>query len=430
MQRFQIVLLAMLWTNQSAQAQSVIINEMSQGSDGGKEWVELLVVDDNLDLRGWELGDNDDGIWDAIAEFSSHSDWQSVARGTIIVIYNSGDVDGTITAAGGEDTTFGDKSVILGIDNSTYLIDTGAWGSTAGAFANSDGDDCPAIRDAADVIVHDMAVTHPVATISAPGTAKVKYFSDNTVEGVVDDSQWTEVSSSSATPGETNGGDNSNWVDQSLPVELSSWFASSTKGQVKLSWTTDSEIENQGFIIERTLRTSSFDGAQDDVSQWKEITSFTSNPDLLGQGSTSSRTNYTYIDKQVKVGETYSYRLSDVDYRGGVTRHSEIGVTVREADHDLKPSDVTLHAAFPNPFNPEVNLSFTLEQEVEDLSLEIYDLQGILIHTLSSGYHKTGTHEYMWNGNDGHGNAVSSGIYMVRLSTGSVVQIQRVTLLR
>ena len=113
-----------------------------------------------------------------------------------------------------------------------------------------------------------------------------------------------------------------------------------------------------------------------------------------------------------------------------ITGHAEIDVTVKDAGADLKPSDVKLNKAFPNPFNPEVNLSFTLENPAENLSLAIYDIQGILINTLSSGYHKTGAHEYRWNGNDGFGNAVSSGVYMVRLSGGSVVQIQRVTLLR
>ena len=216
-----------------------------------------------------------------------------------------------------------------------------------------------------------------------------------------------------------------NYTDGSLPVTLSLWTATSTRGTVNLSWTTDSEIENQGFIIERRR-----DRHAEPVEAWAQIASFAVNPDLLGQGSTSSRNDYSYMDKQVKVGKTYSYRLSDVDYRGSITRHAEIDVIVKAAGADLKPSDVKLHTAFPNPFNPDVNLSFTLENSAENLSLEIYDLQGILINTLSSGYHELGAHEFIWNGNDVKGNAVSSGVYMVRLSAGSVVQIQRVTLLR
>ncbi|MBL7026628.1 MAG: T9SS type A sorting domain-containing protein [Candidatus Marinimicrobia bacterium] len=213
--------------------------------------------------------------------------------------------------------------------------------------------------------------------------------------------------------------------DGSLPVELSVWKATSSKGVVKLFWTTDSEIENQGFIIERNQETG-------DKSQntWLEIASFSKNPELQGQGSTTSQNNYFFIDKQVKVGKTYSYRLSDVDYRGSITRHAEIDVIVKDTGADLKPSEVKLNKAFPNPFNPDVNLSFTLENPAENLSLAIYDIQGILINTLSSGYHEMGNHEFMWNGNDAHGNAVSSGVYLVRLSAESVVQIQRMTLLR
>ena len=237
---------------------------------------------------------------------------------------------------------------------------------------------------------------------------------------------WTTESySGNATPGALEGSQ-----ETSLPVELSIWKAVSSQGLVKLLWTTDSEIENQGFIIERNQRTSSFDGAQDDKAPWKEIASFATNDDLLGQGSTSAQNEYFFIDKQVKVGKTYSYRLSDVDYRGNITRHAEIKVTVKDAGADLKPSDVKLHNAFPNPFNPDVNLSFTLENEVAELSLEIYDIQGALVQTLSSGYHEIGNHDFKWNGFDTNDNAVSSGVYMVRLSAGSVVQIQRVTLLR
>ncbi|MBT5270478.1 MAG: T9SS type A sorting domain-containing protein, partial [Candidatus Marinimicrobia bacterium] len=232
---------------------------------------------------------------------------------------------------------------------------------------------------------------------------------------------WTTESySGNATPGELEG-----TQETSLPVVLSSWKATSSNGIVKLFWITDSEIENQGFIIERIQKT-------EDRSQnaWKEISSFTTNPDLLGQGSTSSQNEYSYIDMQVKVGKTYNYLLADVDYRGNITRHDEINVTVKDAGTDLKPSDVSLHAAFPNPFNPDVNLSFTLDNEASLLALEVYDIQGALVNTLSSGYHATGIHDFNWDGNDTQGNAVSSGVYMVRLSANSVVHIQRVTLLR
>lgn len=421
MQRIQFVMAVLSFTQLAIYGQSVVVNEMSQGSGGGKEWVELLVVDNSVDLRGWQLGDNDDGIWHSIAEFSNHTVWSSVASGTIIVIYNSGDVDATITAAGGEDTDFADKSVMIPVNNTTYVLDIGPWGGTSGAFANTDGDDTAAIRDSNDVVIHDMAVSHPTATVSAPGSGKVKSYSGNTTDGISDNANWIVASSSAGTPGSGNGGDNSTWIDSSLPVELSSWSAYSANGQIKLAWTTESEYENQGFFINR--RQSGVDGMV-------EVASFVNHSQLQGHGSTAARNNYTYIDKYVDVGKTYYYQLSDVDYQSRVTHHSEIRVTVSPEEEDLKPAMMELHSTYPNPFNSSLKLSFSLREGVDELSLTIFNLQGHHIRTLASGSHASGNYKYYWKGVDKRGQSESSGTYVVRLSSGSDVYTQQITLLR
>ena len=425
MQRFLVMLLAMLWTHNSIWSQSVIINEMSQGSDGGKEWVELLIIDESVDLRGWELGDFDDGTWHSIAEFTTHSEWSNVARGTIVVIYNSGDVDGTIVSAGGEDTTFSDKSVLLGVNNSSFLSDTGPWGGTAGAFANSDGDDAAAIRNASDQIIHDMAVTHPTATVSSPGSAKVKYYTGNTVGGVVDDINWTVASSSSGTPGEANGGDNSSWVDQSLPVELSQWFASSVHGEVMLNWTTDSEIENQGFIIERTLRQAQGSNSEF-IEEWSEIASLTTNLDLLGHGSTSIQHDYSYTDNQVRVGGTYSYRLSDVDYRGNVTQHPELIVSVIDIEENQGFSFTT----YPNPSNSGIQLDIRSEEDPQPLRIDILNLRGELVKHLFSATLETNVLNVRWDGTGSDLIPVSSGTYVVNISGPSISLSKAITIIQ
>lgn len=193
----------------SARGQSVVVNEFSQGSGGNKEWVELLVVDNNVDMRGWELGDNDDGVWTSILDFTTDTNWSAVASGTLIVIYNGGDVDGTIV---GSDTDFTDKIVLIPHNNTTFFTDaTGNWPGV-GAFGNTDADDVPAIRDASDTMVHDMAVTHPTATVTGPGSAQVKYFVEDSLAEITDNANWTAGASTTATPGAGNGGNNSSWV--------------------------------------------------------------------------------------------------------------------------------------------------------------------------------------------------------------------------
>ncbi|MCF7824740.1 MAG: hypothetical protein K9N35_11280 [Candidatus Marinimicrobia bacterium] len=401
--------------------QNVIVNEMSQGSGGGKEWVELLVVENGTDLRGWELGDNDDGIWHSLVEFSTHPVWSSMAEGTLIVIYNSGDVDETILAAGGEDTDFADKSVIIAVNNTSYFIDTGIWGGTSGAFANTDGDDCAAIRDTADIIIHDMALTHPTAVITAPGSAKVKYFSADSVGDIGDDSKWVEAPSSEATPGQGNGGDNSTWIDSSLPIELAIWSGYCSEGKVHLQWTTESELENQGFIITRREKES---------ERFIELSSFVHNAQLIGHGSTTDRHNYTFADTDVEPGQDYVYQLADVDYDNRMTTHSELFIHIGSLDLEIDQSPVDLDPPFPNPFNSTVQLSFRLEQEAEMLTLNLYDTRGDLVRSLAEGAYPKGTYQFHWEGSKEGGGLLASGVYILRLLIGEHQYVQRITYLR
>src|SRR5467141_3308014 len=72
-------------------AQPIIVNEVynSNGSTGGDERVELLVVKDSLDIRGWDLRDFTSGsppVAQPPLVFTSNSLWSLLSKGTIIVI--------------------------------------------------------------------------------------------------------------------------------------------------------------------------------------------------------------------------------------------------------------------------------------------------------------------------------------------------------
>lgn len=75
------------------------------------------------------------------------------------------------------------------------------------------------------------------------------------------------------------------------------------------------------------------------------------------------------------------------------------------------PEKFMLEQNFPNPFNPETTINYSLPQEsVVDLS--IYDIRGAKIRTLAKGYHKPGNFSVRWNASD-----MSSGVYFYRLIT-------------
>ncbi len=86
--------------------------------------------------------------------------------------------------------------------------------------------------------------------------------------------------------------------------------------------------------------------------------------------------------------------------------------------------------AYPNPFNPQVTLAWSLPR-AGTLDLAVYDLRGRLVSRLLRGEAVTAEGRTSWNGTDAGGRAVASGVYLVRLrSDDGVVSQRRITLAR
>ena len=70
---------------------------------------------------------------------------------------------------------------------------------------------------------------------------------------------------------------------------------------------------------------------------------------------------------------------------------------------------------YPNPFNPETKISFSLATPGR-ICLGIYNLKGQKVRSLAQANYPQGTHSLIWNGLDDNGRAVSSGVYFARLT--------------
>ena len=93
------------------------------------------------------------------------------------------------------------------------------------------------------------------------------------------------------------------------------------------------------------------------------------------------------------------------------------------------PTSLALRQNYPNPFNPATTIPFDLPERTR-LSLSIYDLRGREIAQLFSGEMPPGSHAVVWQGQDGQGRTMSSGIYIARLSTPAVVRTIKVLLIK
>jgi len=216
------------------------------------------------------------------------------------------------------------------------------------------------------------------------------------------------------------------WIlagDSSTPVELTSFTVETTNQGVLCKWTTESETENLGFLLERRMVNG---GA---ANGWKEIASYKTDDGLLGQGSTSSYTDYEYLDKLVDPNTVYEYRLADIDYNGVVIYHATREVTVERALLASVIEEFTILPAYPNPFNPSTTITYGIDTD-NKVTIDIYDITGKLINTLQNGYQTQGWHTVIWNGTNQHGEQIPAGIYISKITSGSKVKTNKLMLLK
>jgi len=106
----------------------------------------------------------------------------------------------------------------------------------------------------------------------------------------------------------------------------------------------------------------------------------------------------------------------------------EYPVTPNPED-DLPQLVTGLYSNYPNPFNPSTTIRFSLAQAMK-ASLRIYNSRGQLVNTLLDAALPAGQHSLVWNGKDGFGRDVASGVYFYRLSAGSRVMHRKMLLLK
>jgi len=82
----------------------------------------------------------------------------------------------------------------------------------------------------------------------------------------------------------------------------------------------------------------------------------------------------------------------------------------------------------PNPFNPETTISYAIK-EACNVRLEIYNLRGQRVRSLMNGTQNSGNYRIVFDSRDDKGNALSSGIYLYRLSAGNYTSTRKMMLM-
>ncbi|HOZ00548.1 MAG TPA: T9SS type A sorting domain-containing protein [Candidatus Syntrophosphaera sp.] len=96
---------------------------------------------------------------------------------------------------------------------------------------------------------------------------------------------------------------------------------------------------------------------------------------------------------------------------------------------DLVQSPLSGLAAWPNPFNPDVNIAFNLASGTS-VKVEVFNIRGQKVASLSDGKMAGGRHTLVWNGKDSTGRNVGSGLYFARVRTPQKTQTIKMMLMK
>ncbi len=240
---------------------------------------------------------------------------------------------GTLTVDGnldvGNQLQFGAGSVINVSSSGTITaaeVDCGNPGGSSSGTLNLNGN----------MVVSGAFNNYALGTLS--GSGYLQYNSFNDAGGAIGGSLADCIADAGA----------GSCGDITLPVVLLNFEGSLVNNEVELSWSTASEINNEGFFIERSY----------------DANSFSSIGFVDGHGSSSEVQNYIYVDPFVHSGSYY--RLKQVDFDGAFKHLPPVYISgISDMD-----TPVTI---YPNPSQGAINFTMNSDRYYD---VSVTDLTG------------------------------------------------------
>ena len=91
------------------------------------------------------------------------------------------------------------------------------------------------------------------------------------------------------------------------------------------------------------------------------------------------------------------------------------------------PTSFAVEQNYPNPFNPETKIRYSAPRAT-DYTIDIFNVLGQRVRTLSGYIATAGTFETTWNGRDDNGAGVASGMYFYTFKAGEFVSTRKMLL--
>ncbi len=120
------------------------------------------------------------------------------------------------------------------------------------------------------------------------------------------------------------------------------------------------------------------------------------------------------------------------DYRNTGNAGTSTVIAVEDPAAAAAITAFHLWPARPNPFNPatEIALDVPAHAAAAPVALRIYDVSGRLARTLHAAPLPAGEHRFRWDGRDGEGHALPSGVYFLKAEGPGLDAVRKLVLVR
>ena len=137
-------------------------------------------------------------------------------------------------------------------------------------------------------------------------------------------------------------------------------------------------------------------------------------------------TSITGVFNTVMIKPAFYFPPHTISIDNGEFVFSQVSLPALSVSNNTQPERTNiLQKVYPNPFNSNTTIEFSVKNDIENMELLIFDINGRKLETLFSGYMGSGSKSIQWNSGQ-----YSSGIYFVALETKYSIESKKLVLVK
>jgi len=131
----------------------------------------------------------------------------------------------------------------------------------------------------------------------------------------------------------------------------------------------------------------------------------------------------------VVLGSGTAAKISTRGEPSGIGQENETALPMGTSLLSAIPAEFGLSRNYPNPFNPATTIRYDLKEDSR-VSVKIYNMLGQEVAAVVDEFQTAGYKSVTWNGTNGSGQQVASGLYLCRMQAGDFLETRRMMLLK